>query len=71
MAELGAARTMAGLWWPAVAGAAWRGLGEAWEGRGSAEERPGMAMAPGAMSSKLELASNGGHGGCCKEEEEA
>jgi hypothetical protein len=81
VAELGAARTMAGLWWPPVAGAAWRGLGEAWEGRGSVEERPGrpdpagsgpgMAMAPGAMSSKLELASNGGHGGCCKEEEEA
>src|SRR3954469_3104087 len=34
VAELGAARTMAGLWWPPVAGAAWRGLGEAWEGRG-------------------------------------
>src|SRR3954462_3830065 len=59
VAELGAARTMAGFWWPPVAGAAWRGLGEAWEGRGSAEERPGrpdpagsgpgMAMAPGAM----------------------
>ena len=57
VAELGAARTMAGLWWPPVARAAWRGLGEAWEGRGSAEERPGrpdpagsgpgMAMAPG------------------------
>src|SRR3954470_13417526 len=41
VAELGAARTMAGFWWPPVAGAAWRGLGEAWEGRGSVEERPG------------------------------
>src|ERR1043165_1631731 len=27
VAELGAARTMAGLWWPPVAGAAWRGSG--------------------------------------------
>ena len=54
-------RARGGLGRPGVGG------GEA----GAAGSGPGMAMAPGAMSSKLELASNGGHGGFCKEEEEA
>src|ERR1041384_7024263 len=48
VAELGAARTMASLWCPPVAGAAWRGLGEAWEGRGSAEGRRGRPAAAGS-----------------------
>src|ERR1041384_2195400 len=46
VAELGAARTMAGLWCPPVAGAAWRGLGEAWEGRGSRRRGRGGRIRP-------------------------